>query len=844
MAQSAVSESEKAVPPRTITRQESTSGTPRGPDGITTPDDYVRELADPVKRMELFEEMGQGDDAVHVGISARRQEICAANWKLATEDTTPRGTEILEFVEDNIYPFLDDLLRWLGGGAMQYGFGAIEPVFQWSDAATVSAITRGKVKRPTRRGERRIYLRKLAHIRQTAIQSFVIAGPDSPGELAGDLQEVRQHCFDGKTYRERRIPAEKLLLWTYDRQGDDHFGVPPARHCYKAWKFKTQMERLNLLHIDKFGVGTVVVEAGEGWTAAENSLMAAAVAAWRSGTANFILHPTGGSISIVSDEGKGTMSTLEWVRYYNLQTAKTYMTQGTELGSTETGARALGEVFVDQMQGLVQADVEALGSLINNRLIIPLVRYNFGEQAVYPMFTPSHRVKMSGGVATVLAQLVTAGAVHLRPEDEAWARDAFELPPVDLNTLTKEADERKVAAKTIADAAAKNVGDNHPPPKVEGGGLRVEGKPPLKVAATRAPMRQLAGIAQLADGAPPPAVSGKSTYRSPDYHAWEHGILRPDALMQELDLQTARTAGEVTDVLRQIDEALATQVEKLANKGTPDLSAGVQNIACPERLRTQLRKALMAAAQRARDFGSKAVVNEVERQLGPTAIGPQRAPSLWTDYYDRTSRINRHALRELVNDADQTPEDYKLAAAVDRAVEDEIDRRESSARSAALTALYHAAGAAAGVLASIAISATKDALVGLSSGRTQQNVGEVVNIGFSIGRSETAQEIRAGVPDAAGNRSGLRDAQGNPIDLVAKVYSAVMDFGTCDECAKWDGAEFPIDYPEDYTGVQAPNPRCAGGTGRCRCLFVYITSREQVPLVPASKGPEPIRRAS
>lgn len=80
------------------------------------------------------------------------------------------------------------------------------------------------------------------------------------------------------------------------------------------------------------------------------------------------------------------------------------------------------------------------------------------------------------------------------------------------------------------------------------------------------------------------------------------------------------------------------------------------------------------------------------------------------------------------------------------------------------------------------------------------------------------------------------------MDLVGKVYSAVMDMGTCDECAKWDGAEFPIDYPEDYTGVQAPNPRCAGSYKRCRCVWIYLTSREQVPLVPASKGPQPIRR--
>jgi hypothetical protein len=64
------------------------------------------------------------------------------------------------------------------------------------------------------------------------------------------------------------------------------------------------------------------------------------------------------------------------------------------------------------------------------------------------------------------------------------------------------------------------------------------------------------------------------------------------------------------------------------------------------------------------------------------------------------------------------------------------------------------------------------------------------------------------------------------------------------ECAKWDGAEFPIDFPEDFTGVQAPNPRCEGTYAKCRCVWIYVTDRESVPLVPAAKGPLPLRGAA
>jgi hypothetical protein len=814
--------------PANATRQESWSGTPRASDGSSTPDDYVRDLADPINRMRIFEEMGQGDDAVHCGISARRQEICAANWKLATEDKGARAIEILEFVEDNIYPLIDDLLRWLGGGAMQYGFGVIEPVLQWSDSAIVSAISRGRIKRPTRRGERRIYLRKLAHIRQTGVETFKLAGPNEKGgALPGDLLELKQHVFDGESFRRREIPADKLILWSYDRQGDDYWGVPPARHCYKAWKFKSQIERLNLLHHDKFSTGTPVVSEPEGgFSEPERTRTAAFLRAWRSSSDNFLIVPHGSTIEIVSDDGKTSMSALEWVKHYNLQTAKTFLTQGTELGSTETGARALGEVFQEQMSGIVQADCEALASLINNTLIVPLVRYNFGEQQQYPMFTPSQRVTLSGGIASVLQQLITANAVHVRPEDEAWLRDALELPPVDLDTLKKEADERKVAA----DALAKTALD----PKAKTGTDRTDDrKLPLKIAATR----ELAGLAQLADGAPDPAKYGETSYRSPDYAAWEHGILRPDVLSRDLDSQVTRTASEVQDVLRVIDEALTDQVAKLAAKGAAALSAGVRSIEVPDRLRQQLRKVMLIAAQRARDYGGTSVVNEIERQIGPGAIGPQRAPVYGM----------RHEVRELVNDAELTPEDLHVRAEVDRAVEEEIDRREQSARSAALTAIAQAAGAAASVLATIVTAAAKEGLIGLSTYRTSDNVEGVINVGFGVGRSETAKEIAEPSTDTGaggGNRSGLRDSSGNPIELVGKIYSAVMDLGTCDECAKWDGAEFPIDYPEDYTGVQAPNPRCAGSIKRCRCVWIYLTTRESVPLVPASKGPQPIRRAA
>ena len=89
-------------------------------DGSTRPDDYVTELANPVRRMEVFEEMRASDGAVNTAIEAREKLILSANWQLATAGDKPREVEIKEFVEDNLYPLLDGILLQLAGVKMGF----------------------------------------------------------------------------------------------------------------------------------------------------------------------------------------------------------------------------------------------------------------------------------------------------------------------------------------------------------------------------------------------------------------------------------------------------------------------------------------------------------------------------------------------------------------------------------------------------------------------------------------------------------------------------------------------------------------------------------------------------
>jgi hypothetical protein len=795
-----------------MTTQLSYSGTPRSRANLTQPDEYVRDLQDPVKRMEVFDEMRSSDEAINTAISAREQMIGSSNWLLSSADDTPKGKEILEFCEDNIYPVLPELLRHLSG-AIQYGFGACEKVFEYADRPFARNIVRGKVRRATKSAGRRIYLRKLAHIRQRTIYSFIVP-------LTGDLEFLRQYVYSGTgqiAFLKTDIPREKVLLWTFNRRGDDYWGYPPTRNCYRAWKFKQQLEKLNLLGVDRFGVGTPIAEEGEGWTQPDRDRLHQFLSAWRSGQNTFLAHPFGGKISIASAEGNAIANVLEWVKFYNVGIAKSFLTQVSELGTTDTGSRAVGETFSEQLQGVVQSDCEDVANILNEELIIDLVDWNFGPQDSYPVFAPSARIQIDAATAQMINSLKVSGAVRWDAQDEAWFRDALGMHDIDVKARQAEMDdEKKKAAALPAPSPQRAL-----PP-----GATDNANDPAKA--------QLRALSLSSSIGPvgPSTSAGPGLLRTVEYTDWESRVLRPDIVGRDLDLEQVRLTAEVQAVLREIDGELRDEAESVAGQGPIAVAANVRNIAVSGALKRKLRTAMQKAADRIRTYGSNAVYSEIARQETGETVGPTRTPR---------SALRRFALdmREALLATDPTPEESQrnlaMSAEIDRAVEDEVDRREGSVRNSILTAIQMAGGLSIARFASVIRQAIQQSLEALSPARTNANVGGVINVAFGVGRADATQEIVQGT--SGGNGGGGSGVVGHISGPVAKVYSAVMDGGTCEECAKWDGGQFPIDYPEDVTGVQAPNPRCAGTYAQCRCVWILVTDREVQSKIPAAKGP-------
>lgn len=833
-------------PPDRQLVQFSFSGTPNMA-GMSRPDDYAIPLQDPINRMMIFEQM-RNDQAVHTALSAREHMMKSSNWAVSSVNDTPPERQIAEFVEDNVFPLLGQLISWLGGGAMQYGFGMCEPVYAWSDRAPRSGWTRGGVRQPTRNYGRMIYLKKIAHVRQRTVWTFRL-------NPTGDQQSIAQYAWDGFTLRLVELPPWKMAQMTYNRQGDDFWGVPPTRNVYKAYTLKTEVERLNIVNIERFGVGLPVAEAGPTWSDADYTRLATFLQAWRSGTNNFIIHPAGGKITVVTATGETTASVLDVMKYYDLVIAKNFLTQGSELGGTESGSRALGQVMYDQSEGIVQSDDEDLADVINEQIIIPLVQMNFGARDAYPQLIPSQRVHADSSIAQILNTLIQQGSVTWRPEDEQWLRDALGMPDIAIEDIEKAKIERDAKAAAIATqqqaADPKNNAPNNTPANEDD---PPEDKPPVtQNAADR--VRKLLQLIQSAPGSDvvttvPQPATWDDPHRTQDFSMWEAAVLRPTAVGRLLDTATDRIAGEIQDALAPINAQLCDTLKSAALNGTDALTAAVRTVAVSMPARKPLRDALTAAAQRSRAYGVQTVSDERDRQRSisnPDLVTPANRDVPWypsdptdflvtSDYRMRAGRLteltseSRATLATwfrkwiaLASDA-QPGIDARTAAvtaAIEQAVEDEIARRETAARSAANLAISLAGPTVdPDTLAQAVNDAARDGLGELSPARTRDNVAGVVNSSFGAGRGDGHARVLDESPD----------------DVISADYSAVMDLGTCDECEKWDGGRFPPEYAANDSQVKAPNPRCQGTIKRCRCQWILRYSDEEPTNVPPSKG--------
>jgi hypothetical protein len=367
--------------------------------------------------LEIYERMRRNDAQIRAVIKTMELPLRRATWSIEPFSDDPQDVEIASFVETCLFHDMryttsegrvesqswDDILRHILL-MLTFGFSVFEQVWRIED---------GWVK----------WARWTPLLPSTVWRWWV--GEDN--ELVG----IQQWTFKNYGYVFVDIPADKLILFSYDREGNNFAGISPLRSAYKHWYYKENYEKIDAIGIERNAVVPPVVHLPENHTDNDIAAAQSIVQNMRANELMGVTLPFGWDIEYPKNQQHYAANVLTSIQYHDIMIARNVLAQFLNLGSTETGAYALADSQIRTFLQSEQATAEQVEGVVNGEPIRRLVDYNYRNVKGYPKLKCS-KVALSDAtdLAKSLGELVNMPTPLITPDPnlEDFLRDELGLP--------------------------------------------------------------------------------------------------------------------------------------------------------------------------------------------------------------------------------------------------------------------------------------------------------------------------------------------------------------------------------------------------------------------------------
>lgn len=253
-------------------------------------------------------------------------------------------------------------------------------------------------------------------------------------ERNGDLAGVVQYPSGGfGSGTGDEILAPSLVFYSREREGGIWQGNSILRTAYKHWLIKDRLLRVDAMKHERNGMGIPIAKAPVGASERTIQQINEIMSRWRVGEGSGAAFPAGTEIELKGVSGS-LPDTLASIRYHDEQIGEEALTQFLDLGTTETGSRALGQAFVDFFTLSLGATVDELAATFNTMLVESWVDWNYGAEVSAPFVECRDVGEDHAVTAEALAGLVQAKVITPDTELEAWLRRWYRLPEADEAT--------------------------------------------------------------------------------------------------------------------------------------------------------------------------------------------------------------------------------------------------------------------------------------------------------------------------------------------------------------------------------------------------------------------------
>lgn len=396
--------------------------------GIITSEEYNTNLVG-TKAYKTYDIMRRSDSTVRQALQIVKLPIQSTTWDIEPfrdkeGNISDKAQTVADFVKAqllegiNFDQFIKEALN-----CFDFGFSVFEKVYQpvnWE-------------------GKTYIGLQKLASRKQVSVVRW-----ETPDGKPGITQQV-----SGTTVG---IPREKLIVFTYDLEGENWEGISLLRSIYKDWDIKDKLVLVNAMALEKHGMGIPVVRERDEQTASPEDQAEAerVLSNVRANEEAFMKIPRTMEVEMLDMKGSTTKEILPTLTYHDGRMMAGVLARFMELGGASgTGSQSLSEDLSSLFMKAEETFAKQFAATVLEDSIKQLCDLNFADMdnVGYPTLSfGAIGDDDTVALANSLNQLGATGFITPDPEIEDNLRRRYRLPEMSQEM-------REQYEKDIADGA-------------------------------------------------------------------------------------------------------------------------------------------------------------------------------------------------------------------------------------------------------------------------------------------------------------------------------------------------------------------------------------------------------
>ena len=373
--------------------------------GIINGNEYNPQLKGP-KRIQQYDEMRQGDAHVRGSLKVVKLPILSANWRIQAGGESRFDKQVAEFIDDAIFvqptrtwqETLTNILLYLDYGVMPF-----EKVYKF-------------------REDGKITLKKLAVRHPRTISRW---------ELKDGGNGIEQTTVNG-VYE---IPMAKMVVFVNEKEGDNWEGNSILRSAWKHWKFKDRAELIEVMAMEKHGLGVPMGSTPPGATPEDEAKLDEILKNMRANENGFVRKPTDFTVEMMDMKSGSVKNPNEFIKRQEWAIMLNVLATFMQLGSGSSGSWSLARNNNAFFIMALEYVAKHIAQTFNKYVIKDLVDMNF-ETDVYPELVYDKigdtDVNM---LTTALQRAIQTGVLTVDSNLEIWLREVMDLPEFTGETL-------------------------------------------------------------------------------------------------------------------------------------------------------------------------------------------------------------------------------------------------------------------------------------------------------------------------------------------------------------------------------------------------------------------------